>query len=292
MVVRNSRIEGFFNGIQLNDSLPEDRNGNVYDRHIYLIDNTFVGYDNDDRYLKFIDQHAAEYRQITQYDRILTGDEVNQISDAGSLGFIHDDPEFAPFEREYTRNADLSGTKTDSLGQSRLGHLDVGGLGIQAIRETSVDQAILREGYWSVPGQDGVFATAIERFYTDRYTGEQIKQSFFVSFEGKQDLRDQATYHGAYEDGNLGPTAVDDTATVAAGGSVSIDAAANDTDPEGDPLAVDGLGEARHGSVYYGEDGNILYVPDPNYVGDDQFTYFVEDDQGNFDSATVYVTVV
>ena len=292
LVIKNSRIEGFFSGIFVPSKLPTDGNDVEYDRQVYLIDNTFVGYESDDRYLAFVDQFASEYRNLTQYDRILTGDEVSQINDAGSLGFVHDDEEFVPFQAEHFSAADLSGIKTDSLGQTQLGALELGGLGRQAIRETSVDQAILYEGYWSVPGQDGVFATAIERFYTDRYTGEQIKQSFFVSFEGKQDLRDQATYHGAYEDGNLGPTAVDDTATVAAGGSVSIDAAANDTDPEGDPLAVDGLGEARHGSVYYGEDGNILYVPDPNYVGDDQFTYFVEDDQGNFDSATVYVTVV
>ena len=60
---------------------------------------------------------------------------------------------------------------------------------------------------------------------------------------------------------------------------------------EGDALAVDGVTYASHGSVFENDDGTLTYMADPNYVGSDEFWYWVEDDNGNFTKGHVQVTV-
>ena len=84
---------------------------------------------------------------------------------------------------------------------------------------------------------------------------------------------------------------MDDIATVSENGRVVIDVLANDSDPDGDAIALDGLGEALYGSVFANDDGTITYVPDPNFTGTDKFFYWVEDDNGNFDKVNVQVVV-
>jgi hypothetical protein len=88
------------------------------------------------------------------------------------------------------------------------------------------------------------------------------------------------------------PVAVDDSASVAAGGSVLIDVLFNDTDVEGDSLSItnpqtvtDRLGSAEI------EGGQIRYTPADGFTGTDTFTYTVNDGLADSNSATVTVTV-
>ena len=91
---------------------------------------------------------------------------------------------------------------------------------------------------------------------------------------------------------NLGPDAVDDTATVDEdSGPVTIDVLDNDSDPEGGSLTVTSAGPPSNGSVTINPDGSIDYTPDPDFSGIDTFTYTVCDDAGNCSIATVTVTV-
>ena len=89
---------------------------------------------------------------------------------------------------------------------------------------------------------------------------------------------------------NSPPVAVDDTYSVAAGGTLLISAAngvlANDSDPDGNSLSVcDEPREAHHevllaprnGTVVMNADGSFTYTPNAGFVGVDSFYYCIED---------------
>ena len=96
---------------------------------------------------------------------------------------------------------------------------------------------------------------------------------------------------------NDAPVALDDTRTTAEDTGAAFNVIANDTDADGDPLAVKAgsISAPAHGTatlVATGDDaGKILYTPNANYNGPDSFTYRATD--GGLDSniATVNVTV-
>lgn len=68
-----------------------------------------------------------------------------------------------------------------------------------------------------------------------------------------------------------------DTATTPEDTPVEVDVLANDTDPDGDSLALTGgLGQPAHGTVTV-VGGKVRYVPDADRCGPDTFTYVVTD---------------
>lgn len=89
---------------------------------------------------------------------------------------------------------------------------------------------------------------------------------------------------------NVAPVAHPDLATVAEDASVLIDVLANDSDADGDFIAVLDVGEAVHGTVRI-EDGKVRYTPEPDYNGGDSFSYRIIDTFGNVAVASVAVTV-
>jgi VCBS repeat-containing protein len=90
---------------------------------------------------------------------------------------------------------------------------------------------------------------------------------------------------------NQAPDAVDDSATTAEDTPVTIPVLANDTDPDGDPIAVTSVGTAAHGTVVRNADGTVTYTPAANYNGADRFTYAISDGAGGTDTATVSLTI-
>jgi hypothetical protein len=90
------------------------------------------------------------------------------------------------------------------------------------------------------------------------------------------------------------PVALDDTSSVAEDSSVTINVVDNDSDPDGDLdiTSVSVLTDPAHGTVTVDPvTGAITYEPDPNFNGQDTFTYQVCDSQGVCDTATVTVNV-
>ncbi|MGH9463769.1 MAG: Kelch repeat-containing protein, partial [Vicinamibacteria bacterium] len=85
--------------------------------------------------------------------------------------------------------------------------------------------------------------------------------------------------------------AVDDSATTLQEDPVDINVLANDSDPDGDALAVEEVGMAAHGEISINPDGTVRYVPDEGFSGLDTFTYTVTDGHGGTDVATVTVDV-
>jgi VCBS repeat-containing protein len=90
---------------------------------------------------------------------------------------------------------------------------------------------------------------------------------------------------------NAAPNAADDAATTAEDTAATIGVLANDTDPDGDALAVTAVGTPAHGTARLNADGTITYTPAANYNGLDSFTYTIGDGHGGSDTATVSLTV-
>ncbi|MBD0348198.1 MAG: S8 family serine peptidase [Thermoleophilia bacterium] len=90
---------------------------------------------------------------------------------------------------------------------------------------------------------------------------------------------------------NATPDAVDDAATVQRGGSVNIAVLANDTDANGDDLAISSFTQPAHGSVADNGNGTLKYTHDNSTTTSDSFQYTISDGRGGSDTATVRITV-
>jgi len=91
---------------------------------------------------------------------------------------------------------------------------------------------------------------------------------------------------------NTLPTAVDDTASTVKDTPIDIDVLANDSDTDGDTLALYAIAQApRHGDATF-KNGKIHYAIEAGYIGTDELTYTIADEHGGKASAKVSITVV
>ncbi len=89
---------------------------------------------------------------------------------------------------------------------------------------------------------------------------------------------------------NLSPTATDDSANTEENTTTGINVLTNDSDPEGDTLSITGMTQGLNGSVV--NNGNsVSYTPNPGFVGNDSFSYTVDDGYSGTATANVSVTV-
>src|SRR6185369_8018773 len=86
------------------------------------------------------------------------------------------------------------------------------------------------------------------------------------------------------------PAAVADTATTPEDTAATTNVLANDSDLDGDTLAITAVTQGTHGSVTF-TTANVTYTPAANYNGADSFTYTISDGKGGTATATVSVTV-
>jgi len=98
----------------------------------------------------------------------------------------------------------------------------------------------------------------------------------------------------AYTDGgpapNSSPAANDDAATTATGVPVTINVLANDSDADGDALAIADVSAPQNGTAVIS--GNtVIFTPAAGFVGTDSFTYTINDGHGGTATATATITV-
>jgi len=86
------------------------------------------------------------------------------------------------------------------------------------------------------------------------------------------------------------PIAQNDSASVADGSSVTIPVLQNDSDPDGDALAISAVTQPAHGSATIAGT-TIVYTPGLNFIGTDTFRYTIGDGKGGVASANVAITV-
>jgi hypothetical protein len=94
----------------------------------------------------------------------------------------------------------------------------------------------------------------------------------------------------AVSDPNAPPVAVDDTVDTDEGTPVTLDPAANDTDPDGDTLTVTDIGTPTNGTAVLNGDGTVTYTPDAGFTGEDTISYVVSDGSAT-DTGEIVVTV-
>ncbi len=116
--------------------------------------------------------------------------------------------------------------------------------------------------------------------------------SFTVALSDSEGGTTNSVINITVKDVNAAPVANDDIATVTEGNSVAIAVRGNDTDPENDSLSVSSITQGANGSVVIDAvTGNPIYTPNAGFLGNDSFTYTVQDPLGLTASATVNVLV-
>ena len=107
---------------------------------------------------------------------------------------------------------------------------------------------------------------------------------------------DDATITLTVEPVNDAPEAVDDSYSVDQGQTLGVFAdegvLANDIDVDGDPLTAVRDDGPSNGTLSLGSNGSFTYTPDPDFFGDDTFTYHGNDELLDSNIATVRITVV
>ncbi len=87
------------------------------------------------------------------------------------------------------------------------------------------------------------------------------------------------------------PDAADDAVVIRQGASASIDILVNDGEADGDAFWLNDYSQPQFGTTQWSDsDRMILYIPNPDFAGVDQFTYSLVDQDG-IDPATVTITV-
>ncbi len=94
---------------------------------------------------------------------------------------------------------------------------------------------------------------------------------------------------------NDAPVAVDDAYSMPEDGVLRVTAAEgvlrNDRDVEGDRLYTSAPSKASHGKVVLQSDGSFTYTPNPDFAGEDSFTYLASDGGLPSQPATVRIQV-
>jgi hypothetical protein len=91
---------------------------------------------------------------------------------------------------------------------------------------------------------------------------------------------------------NRPPIARTDIARTRSGVGVSIQAVGNDSDPDGDIIAVESISSQPTGGVAVVEAGEIVYTPNDTFAGTDRFTYSLVDAGGEIAIGEVLVGVM
>lgn len=278
MVVNRARIAHVPVGVRLDkgftDPLPVTR------KQYVTID---VGFEN-------VAQHYEDFDPVV--DQILTSADLvpgrYQIDLNNGLPLEYNDPSTA-----WGTQLDLVGSKLDSIGPQPI----PAGTDWLGLRNEEMIALVSSNGYYRSGSGEPY---AIAPFYsTNRADGMIHKQGLIIRLGPNVEalLGNQFfAWRDAFERGPLNltsqpPVAGLDFATVSRNGEVLINVLANDSDPDGDLLVVDGIDPPRHGSLFHNSDSTLRYRPDPDFAGTDRFRYWTSDAQGHFTPATVTVVV-
>ncbi len=115
--------------------------------------------------------------------------------------------------------------------------------------------------------------------------------TFTYTANDGNDGTDTATVSVSVECVNDAPVAEDDSAETDEDSPVTVAVLANDSDSDDDPLTVTEVSDPPNGTATINLDDTITYEPDPDFCGQDTFTYTISDSKGGTDTATVNVTI-
>jgi gliding motility-associated-like protein len=117
--------------------------------------------------------------------------------------------------------------------------------------------------------------------------------TYYVCDNGSPIACDTATVYLLLYDGNQEPLAVNDVNATIVNVPVTGNVSTNDSDPDNDPLTFVVLSNPTDGTVVLNPNGTYTYTPDPDFVGQDEFTYVVCDNASPAlcDTAVVVINI-
>ncbi|MGB0133422.1 Ig-like domain-containing protein [Dokdonella sp.] len=279
MVVNRARVTGFEVGIGLGKNFtapappPEANQYVVIDAEFSSVNVEYESLDNTiDQILVGTDLVPNRFEIV-----INNGQPLEYLSPATTAG----------------SGVSYLGTKTDSIGPAPIP------AGTDAIGTPSYDMIAILE-------QDGYYRTAsgtpyavVEEYFTERATGEIHKFGLktFLGPNVESRLGDTFTawgnafLRGVIDLQSLPPVASDDQYVTSFETARTMALLSNDSDPDGDPLGIDGIVQPNHGVVTDNGNGTATYQPDFGFTGVDSFYYWATDNQGNFSRARVLISV-
>lgn len=278
MTVVRARIEGFETGIGLGKSFtnPVPPEANQY----VIVAPTFID----------VPQHYADFDPAI--DRVLA--ETDLVPGRFEVALDDSDPlEYLDPCTAAGCGVDYTGTKTDSIGPMPV-PAGTDGIGTPSREMIAI---VSTDGYYRTAA--GEPWAVVEEYFSDRVTGEIHKLGLKTRLGPDVDARLGNPFHawrdafqrGVIDLASLPPEPVDDSAFAPSNGGVTIDVLANDADPDGDALSVDGIVQPDHGQVFDNGDGTLTVLPDLDYAGPLVFRYWASDDHGNFSPAWVVIDV-
>ncbi|MEM9098124.1 MAG: cadherin-like domain-containing protein [Pseudomonadota bacterium] len=273
LAIIDARIEGFTHGFRAQDrSTPEDP------RHYTIINPEFIDVDTAfDNFNPALDIIALSHDQIVP----------------GRFEIELDAPlHFFAGSAPGAGTVEIRGTKTDSLGTVEL---PAGNAENYNLTFHQVLRILETDGYYETA--DGQRYFVFEAYYGDRVTSETFKVGHLVEIDDNVPLGNiytpfgNARLNGILDLDSVAPETQSEVAETAVETELVIDLLANDSDADGDTLAIDGILQPLHGEVFDNGDGTVTYRPDFGFSGVDTFKYWVTDGHGNFTPATVTVQV-
>jgi VCBS repeat-containing protein len=181
---------------------------------------------------------------------------------------------------EYTTNED---TQLNVPGPGVLGNdSDPDGDSITAILVSSTSNGNL------TLNSDGSFTYNPDLNFagTDHFT--------YVTNDGQLDSNIVAAVTITVNPANDAPVAADDTFSASETAQINItgqNVLSNDSDPDGDPITAILVDDVTNGFLTLNEDGTFTYDPNPDYYGEDSFTYYANDGQLDSNVVTATITV-
>lgn len=91
---------------------------------------------------------------------------------------------------------------------------------------------------------------------------------------------------------NSPPVAVRDILTITGGSSRVLPVLANDFDPDGDALSISSVTQPLQGTLVLQGGNNLIYTPNGNFLGLDQFNYQLTDGKGGFATGSASLNVL
>jgi Bacterial Ig domain len=188
------------------------------------------------------------------------------------------DPQSVSVDEEQSTTVTLSGSDVESSSLTfHVGSLPNDG----RLYVGSTTTTEITTGDYALPGDQVTYVPNADFDGSDSFT-------FTVSDGTIQS--DPATVTVTVDPVNDAPVATDDSDSTDEDSPVDVSVLANDSDVDGDALAVQDATDPADGSVSCDSD-SCTYTPDPNFNGSDSFSYTVSDGNGGTDTATVTVTV-
>jgi subtilisin-like proprotein convertase family protein/Ca2+-binding RTX toxin-like protein len=160
--------------------------------------------------------------------------------------------------------------------------------------DTDVDDDVLSITGFSQPGNGVLVDNGDGSLSYTPTTGFYGTDSFTYTVSDGQGGTATGTVTISVTRDNAAPVAENDAFTTAEDTALAIGAAsllANDSDPDGDTLAISAWTQPVNGTLTQAANGDLTYAPRANWYGTDSFTYTVNDGYGGTATATVTITV-